>query len=135
MKNRDAIIGFIVLVTLVTGFVLIRNSKKDKLVIPSNTPSIEQKVSDKFGGFILPKDTERVELKDISGGNAFGIATRTEVLADLPDISAGSYQVWVDGKRVGDMRIAKGGFLFEGKLDGMKIEVKLQGNTILEGSF
>ena len=137
MKGRDIAISLIVLVILVTGAIVYKKARTNRLqVVPVSTPSIEQKIEDKFGGLKIPDNAERTELKDISGGNGYGIATRSEVLADLPETGAGYfYQVWADGQSLGKMRIAKGGWLFEGKINGQKIEIRLGEKTILEGSF
>ena len=135
MKTRDIVIGLVILVLIVTA-VIYKKNKATGLQVPLPTPTVEQRISDTFNGLTIPDGAERVELKDISGGDSFGIATRTEVLADLPEPETGSfYQVWVDGKAMGAMRVAKGGWLFEGKIDGQKVQVKLGEKTILEGSF
>ncbi len=134
MKLRDVVIGLIILVLVVTAVIYKRN-KAAKLAVPLSTPGVEQRISDTFNGFEIPEDVEKTELKDVSGGDGFGIATRTEVLADLPESESGYYQVYMDGKLMGSMRVAKGGWLFEGNINGQKIEVRLEEKTILEGSF
>lgn len=135
MKTRDIVIGFMVLVILVAGVLWVKKVKTNKiLTVPTSTPGIQKIIEEKFGRVNIP-DTEKAELKDVSGLGGMGIATRTEVLADLPDPETGPYQVWVDGKLLGKMRIAKGGWIFDGKINGQKVEVKLGAKTILEGSF
>jgi len=134
VKLRDIVIGLIILVLVVT-LVVYRRNKAAKLSLPLPTPTVEQRISDTFNGLTIPEDVEKIELNDVSGGDGFGIATRTEVLADLPDLDSGYYQVYMDGKFLGKMRVAKGGFLFEGRLDGNKVEVRSGEKTILEGSF
>lgn len=132
MKFRDIVVGAIVLGLLVGGALWVRKSRLDRQALTVTTPTVEEKISETFNGLTIPEGTPRVELKDISGGGGFGIATRTEVLADLP---AGNYSVYMDGKLLGKMRVAKGGYLYEGKLGGRKIEVKEGNKVILEGSF
>lgn len=141
MKLRDVVTGLVILVILVTSVLLIKKARVNKLqAIPSPTPSVEQRVSNKFGGLTIPDDIDKAELTDVSGGNAFGIATKGMVLADLPEPGDGNfYQVWEEtGGRLtllGKMRIAKGGYLFEGKITGSKVIVTLGEKRILEGSF
>lgn len=144
MKARDIIIGAIVLGLLVGGALWVRKTRLDRQALKVTTPSVEEKISDTFNGLIVPEGVEKAELKDISGSGGFGIATRTEVLADLPDLSAGSfYQAWLekDDQKVllGKMRIAKGGYMIEydsSKYPGYnKVVVSLGEKKILEGSF
>lgn len=136
MRARDIVTGLIVLALLIGGIFWVKRTKTNKETLTVTTPSTEEKISDTFNGLEIPKDTEKAELKDISGGNGVGIATQDMVLANLPDPDAGQYyQVWADDKLLGSMRIAKGGFLFEGKIEGKKIQVKLGSGIILEGSF
>lgn len=136
MKTRDIVIGFVVLVALIVAVFWIRSTRNKKTVnLPSATPSISNQISKTFN-FQVPADVEKTELKDVSGGNGSGIATRDTVLADLPDPAAGKYyQVFVDGKLMGTMRVAKGGWIFDGSISGKKVEVKLGSTIILEGSF
>lgn len=151
MKAKDIVIG-IAVVALLTATILVVKNKRDANLQESlkGTPTIEQKIEEKFGGLQVPADVEKTELKDVSGGDGFGIATRTEVLADLPIPANGAYQVWLEkdppageasGKKVllGNMRIAKGGYLLEyssAKFPGYdKVIVTLNSSNILEGSF
>lgn len=145
MKGRDVLTGFIILVILIAGALLVKNIKNKKQVTPSPTPSIEQKVKETFNGLEIPSDTEKTELKDVTGGNGFGVATRTEILANLPQPPAGQYY---QGKLendagnsvvLGSFRVAKGGYILEynsSKYPGYnKVLVVLGGKAILEGSF
>ena len=143
MKSKDVVMGLAVIVVLVVSVLIIKN-KKNSINIPTPTPTIEQKIEERFGGLAVPVDVEKAELKDVSGGDGFGIATRTEVLADLPELTGAKvYQVWLekDTKKIllGSMRIAKGGYLLEyssSKFPGYnKVLITLDGNSILEGSF
>jgi len=153
VKTRDAVIGFIVLVVLITGAVLIRNSRKNKLALPLPTLTVEQKVTDKFGGLVIPADVDKADLTDVSGTGGLGIATRKfangrfelTVLADLPDPRPGvSYKVFLfkdDASiPVGTLRVAKGGYLVDfvssrDYSDYSKVVVTLENTNVLEGSF
>lgn len=145
MKTRDVVIGLIVLVVLVSAAFLIRRGlTKKTLTVPTPTPSVQQQIENSFGGITIPAGIEKTDLVNVSGGEGVGIATKTEVLANLPDLEAGqSYQVWLqkDDKKVllGKMRIAKGGWILEydsSKYPGYnKIIVTLGDKNILEGSF
>jgi len=151
VRTRDAVIGLIVLVALISGALFIRNSRKDKLAV--TTPTIEQKVTEKFGGLTIPSDVDKADLTDVSGGTGLGIATRKfangrfelTVLADLPNPTTGSFykaSILKDNSSIsiGSLRIAKGGYLvdFTSQIDYSdynKVVVTLGGKTILEGSF
>lgn len=146
MKTRDIVVGFLVLVIVVAAVLVIGRVKinTNKVQAPSATPSIQQRVVSKFNGLVIPQDEAHVELKDVSGGNSAGLATRTEILADLPDLAAGQfYQGWLEngGKMVllGKLRMAKGGWILDynsSKYPGYnKVVVTLDGKHILEGSF
>lgn len=135
MRARDIVTGLIVLALLIGGIFWVKKARTQKEDLTVTTPTVEEKISDTFNGLEIPKDTEKAELKDVADGDGVGIATRTEVLADLPEPEAGNYQVYMNGKLLGKMRVAKGGWLFEGNISGTKIEVKLGDKTLLEGSF
>lgn len=128
-RARDVITGFIVLLVIIVGVVWIfKYRNKIKEVLPVPTPSIVQKIQDKFTGFNIPDNVDKKELKDITGGSAMGVVTETEVLADLPEVSSSEfYQVWdiSNDKLVslGKMRMAKGGYLYEGNIKDKKIVV------------
>lgn len=92
----------------------------------------------------IPEDAEKIELKNVSGGEGIGIATRSEILADLPPPGKGeSYQVHLsNGSKtilLGAMRLAKGGFMIEydsSKYPGYNQVIISKGSVrILEGSF
>jgi hypothetical protein len=153
VKTRDAIIGFIVLVVLISAAVLIKNARKPKVTLPLATPTIEQRVSQKFGGLIIPSDVDKADLNAVSGSTGVGVATRKyangkfelTVLADLPEPKAGTgYQAYLykDSSPIllGTLRIAKGGYMLDftsskDYSDYKKVVVKLSGASILEGSF
>ena len=138
---------FVALVAVVIGFFLLFPSLKKSppsLNIPLATPGIEEQIEQKFGGLDIPEDVEKIELKNVSGDEGIGIATRSEILADLPDLGRGeSYQVLLsDGSKtilLGNLRLAKGGYILE--YDSSKypefdqIIIVKGSKRILEGSF
>lgn len=125
MKTRDVITGFIILVIVITGVLVLRNAKNKKASkVPSPTPSIGEQITNKFGGIALPSNADKVDLTNVSGGLGIGEAARVyengrfdlTVLADLPEPKAGYfYQAWIVKDNVylslGRLRIAKGGYL------------------------
>ena len=137
--------GFIVLVVLVGGILILRNIRNKNESLPTPSPSIEQKISETFNGMTIPDDVDRAELKDVSGGDGFGIATRTEILVDLPEAPLGQYYqaklMNSEGKSVllGTLKAAKGGYLIEynsSRYPGYdKVVIVLGEKTLLEGSF
>ncbi len=145
MKTRDILVAFIVIVVIVAGVLVIKNrSKVSPKVNPTATPSIQTQIESKFKGLVIPADAEKVELKDVSGGSGMGIATRSEILADLPTLSGGQfYQAWLGngGKTVflGNLKMAKGGWILNYNSSVYpgydKVTVTAGGKHILEGSF
>lgn len=146
MKAKNFFTGFFLLVVIITAVLLIdRKMKVSKPVAPIATPSIQQKIESKFKGLTIPANVEQIELKDVTGGESMGIATRNEILADLPDLAKGQiYQAYLVnsfGKIVllGSLRAAKGAWILEynsGEFPGYNKVVIAQGAThILEGSF
>ena len=144
MKSRDVVIGFVFLVILVAGVLWIFRAKNNKTSnLPLPTPNIAQQVKNAFPNIL--GGVERANLKDVTGGNSIGVATRTEVVANLPELSAGKYyQVLLvnsSGKSVnlGNMRISKSGYILEynsANFPGYNKVVITQGSThVLEGSF
>ncbi len=125
MERRDIVIGFIILAAL-AGFIYFRSRREapEELQVPQ-TLSVEDQLEQAFG-FDIPEDVDKAELKDVTGGNATGIATRKvdagkfahTVLADLPDPESGTfYEGWLvkDDNVIstGRLRVAKGGYLLE----------------------
>lgn len=131
MKRRDIVIGLLVLAVVVGVIYWRRNSaSKDELIVPE-AMSVEDSMEERFN-LQLPDDVDKAELLDVNSGNSSGIATRKyensrfthSVLADLPDLEAGSfYQGWLvrgevgsdDYARVstGKLMIAKGGWMLD----------------------
>jgi hypothetical protein len=145
MGIKKILIYFVVIVAVVSLFLYFRNKKTvSNLPVASPTPTIEQKIESKLKGFTIPTDTERIELKDVSGGDNFGIATKNEILADLPELTSGErYQAYLekDNKAVllGKLTEAKGGWILNYdsvKFSGYnKVFITLGSKHILEGSF
>lgn len=146
MKAKNFFTGFILLVVIVAAVLLIdRKMKVSKPATPTATPSVQQKIESKFKGLTVPANVEQIELKDVTGGESMGIATRNEILADLPEPAKGQiYQAYLvnsSGKLVllGNLRAAKGAWILEydsSKYPGFNKVVVTKGMTyILEGSF
>ncbi len=146
MKTRDVVIGFVFLVILIAGVLWIFRTKGGKTTnLPLSTPTISQRLDNAFPGLNIPEGVERANLSDVTGGNSIGVATRTEVVANLPELPAGQrYQVVLEnasGKTVnlGTMWVSKSGWILEynsTNFPGYNKVVVIQGNTrILEGSF
>jgi len=131
MNRKDIVIGLVILAVIAGVVFFSRKTKKSDLQLPSPTTSLEQRVEEKFK-FTVPEDVDKVELKDVSGGTSFAIATRKfengtftqTILADLTDPASGEfYQGWlVRGKEgegnysvisLGKLQVAKGGYLLD----------------------
>ncbi len=132
MKRRDIVFGLIVLVIL-AGVIYIRQRTSrpvEETRVPE-TLSSEETFEDKFN-IQIPDDVDKAELKDVSGGNGSGLATRKfenntfthSVLVDLPDPQQGSfYEAWLvrdeEGSddfsviSTGKLRLAKGGWTLD----------------------
>jgi len=159
MKKRDIVIGLLVL-ALLAGVIYWRQriNKPEEIKVPQ-TLSTEEKIEEQFR-VQIPEGVEKAELKDVSGGNASGMATRKftdgefelGILADLPAPETEKfYQGWVNKNEeflsLGKLRIAKGGYILDFKSstdypDYRKVVVSLEKSltekpdkTILEGSF
>ena len=158
-RKKDVIVGLILIAFLLGGFYLYKTLKNPK-ALPTPTPSANMTEIQGLFNYVIPEDLESIELKDVSGSNARGLATRKfedglyshTVLADLPDPETGEfYEGWLtmDTKFIstGKLTVAKGGFLLEfssttdySEYDGVVItKEKLNDGTpemhILEGSF
>lgn len=146
MKSRDFIIGFIVLVILVAGvlwFYKYRNVSTSNL--PIETPNIVSKINTAFPNLTIPEGVERIELKDVTGGQNIGVATRSEIVANLPDLANGKfYQAWLENSEgktllLGNLKTSKSGWILSytaSKYPGYnKVIVKQGDMRILEGSF
>jgi hypothetical protein len=126
MNRRDILIGIVVLAVL-GGFLYYyqnRPAEETDMVVPE-TLSVQDELERKFG-MDIPDDFERVELKDVSGGDSSGLATRKyedglfehAVLADLPEPETGTfYEGWLvvsgDILSTGKFTEGKGGYMLE----------------------
>ena len=147
MNIKRVVIVFIILVIIIVGALLASQKIKNNRIsisLPEATPTVEQRIEEKFKGLVIPDDAEKIELRNVSGEEGMGIATRNEILADLPNLQKGeSYQVLLgNGTKtilLGSMRQAKGGYLLEydsSKYPGYNQIVVVRGaKHILEGSF
>ena len=146
MKGRNEFIAFIIMVAIIAGVLYVKNrNKSTPTVVPTAPPSVQLQLQNKFNGLTVPTGAGSIELKDVSGGTGMGIATKTEILADLKSLSAGqSYQAYLadpSGKTVllGTLKMSKGGWILDydsSKFPGYNKIIVSQGNThILEGSF
>lgn len=146
MSRKQFLIVLAVLVVAAVVFFIIspRLSKKTPKIISTPTPSVEEQLQDKFKGLPIPDDTERIELKNVSGTEAMGMAGKNEIVADLPELSPGeAYRVLLgNGTKtvfLGVMRQAKGGWILEYDLsrypDYKEISIVKGSNRILEGTF
>jgi hypothetical protein len=144
MRGRDVLIAFIVLVVIIAIVLVAGKKKVNILSTPTATPTILQQIQSKFSGLTIPQGEPSIDLKNVSGGAGMGIATRSEILADLPVPPAGQYyQGWLgNGQKlvlIGTLRNAKGGWILDyssAKFPGYnQVVVTLAGKHILEGSF
>jgi len=144
---KRVVLVFVILVIIIVGALLASQKIKNNRIsisLPEATPTVEQRIEEKFKGLVIPDDAEKIELRNVSGEEGMGIATRNEILADLPNLQKGeSYQVLLgNGTKtilLGSMRQAKGGYLLEydsSKYPGYNQIVVVRGaKHILEGSF
>jgi hypothetical protein len=130
--KREIIIGFVVIVVIAAGIFFWRRSKTN-LKVPEATPgtSIQNEIESRFN-LQIPENVEKAELKDTTGGDSMGVATRKyengkfvfTVLANLPELAGSEfYEGWLTKGKSGDndysvisagkLRIAKGGYLLE----------------------
>lgn len=153
-SKKDIVTGLIIVSVILGGYLLYKKIKAPK-PIPTSAPqqiSFKEELENNFK-FDIPDDVNTIELKDVSGGNGRGIATSSEVLADIEDhADSYFYEAWLQNPdngsliSLGKLKIAKGGWLIE--YDGSKypeykkIIISLEKNfdsrlekPILEGSF
>lgn len=135
--RRNVVIGLIALAIFAGIVYWYQRARKASQLPVSPQPTFEETFEDRFN-IQVPEDVDKAELRDVSGGDASGLATRNylpaqagearrfthSVLADLPDPPTGSfYEGWlVRGKEgdenfafisTGKMRLAKGGYILE----------------------
>lgn len=162
MKTKDFVVWLIILLIVLGAYFFIKKTKKSELqAIPYPTPSVEDRVSVKFGGLTIPNDLDKAELKGVADKDALGIATRKysngkfvlTVLGDLAEPKAGYfYEAWLLGNNkelvsLGTLRQAKGGYLVDftsskdySSLDSIFVTVEKKHDVtpeehVLEGSF
>ncbi len=147
MKSRDAVIGFIFIAILILGAFWIYKARaaKKAAATPIPTPNIVDRVNSAFPNLKIPDGSPRANLNDVSGGTNVGVATKTEVVANLPTPPAGqSYKAQLvnsEGKviELGTLRDSKSGWIISydsTKYPGYNKVVVLNGSTpVLEGSF
>ncbi len=161
MKTRDIVTGILILVLFFSGLSYFKKVKTKTQVDTDPTPSIEERVTTKFGGIKIPVDTHKAELIPVGKGLGIAIATKTyeggkfkvTLLADVEAPPEGYfYQGWLtkDGTSfvsLGKLRVGKGGYMadFESVLDHSdlrKVIVTLEKTSdqkpeehVLEGSF
>jgi hypothetical protein len=101
MKTRDIVIGFVFLVVLIAGVLWIyRIKNKTTVSTPLPTPNTSQQVKNAFPSLNIPSGVEVANLHNVSGGSAIGVATRTEIVANLPESSNGQkYQVLLENSK------------------------------------
>lgn len=167
MTSKSKILaGGAVALLLIAIYVLSGRLNSSQLKLnPTPTPTVEQKIEQKFN-VAIPDNLEKAILKDTEGGESEGIATRKyltgkfnlTVLAALPDPeSQNFYEVWIAKGKVADkdyqvipvgkLRIAKGGWLvdfnstknysdFNSVIISLEKKIaKAPEKIILEGSF
>ncbi|MBX4205906.1 anti-sigma factor [Candidatus Microgenomates bacterium] len=115
INRRDALVGFLILIVLAVVIYMFAKPNLPKQTVNIPSPKPEEVVEQRFK-LQIPDDIEKAELTDVSGGTGSGIATRSEILVDLPDPEQGKfYQAWLekDGNLVslGKMGMEKGGWL------------------------
>jgi hypothetical protein len=146
VKGRDVFAVFVVVVIIIVAVLVIRGRMKTtKLSVPSATPSIQQQIQNKFNGLTIPQGEPSIDLKDVSGGSGMGIATRSEILADLPDLPKGQvYQGYLENSLgrivlLGTLKSEKGGWILNYDSSNFpgynKVIVVVGVKHILEGSF
>lgn len=158
-RRRNFFVWLLLIVMVIGGFYLYKKLKTPKSLSTPTPSAIKSEIEGLFD-YVIPEDLDSTELKDVSGGEGRGIATKKfennlfthAVLADLPDLASGEfYEGWlVSGEKIistGKLKIAKGGFLLEftSKTDYSdynsvvvtleKKDDKLPETHILEGSF
>lgn len=130
MGKRDIVIGLLLL-SVLAAVVYFRQRSTEEEVVEPTTLSIESELEESFN-LEIPEDVEKIELEDVSGGDAVALATKDfesgifkhSVLADLADPEPGTfYQGWLTkGNRDSDeyeivptakLTSAKGGYILE----------------------
>lgn len=146
MKSRNTILLIAVSILIILGvYWFNKNRAGVPQPSPISSPTISEKISKTFPGLMIPENTPKAELAPVDGVEGFGIATLTEIVANLPELPAGKYyKAWLvneTGNKVylGNLRVAKSGWLVEYNLDKYpgytKILITQDNTSVLEGSF
>ncbi len=130
MKNRDIVIGLVVILVIAGVIFLIRRPEEE---VEDQTPTVEEveeELEESFK-FEIPEDVDKARLVDLLKLGITGLVTRDvqedkttyAVLVDLPDPEEGVfYEAWLVKKdeqgedtylSIGRLRVAKGGYLLE----------------------
>ena len=128
--SRNVVIGLIAIAAIAGLVYWFQKTRKAELP-ESPQPTFEETFEDRFN-IQVPDDVDKSELKDVSSGDARGLATKKyesgqfthAVLADLPDPEQGSfYEGWLVRGNEGDenfayistgmMTLGKGGYMLE----------------------
>ena len=128
--RRNVVIGLIAL-AIIAGIIYWYRRTSQTELPPSPEPTFEETFEDKFN-IQVPDDVDKAQLRDVSGGDASGLATRIyeggafshAVLADLLDPASGYfYEGWLVRGKEGDenfsyistgrLILAKGGYMLE----------------------
>ncbi len=159
-KFSDALIGLMVVIVIGGFFWFIKNRNSNQN--PETTPFVTSSpvgsvkgIEDSFR-ITLPVDSDKKELKDISGDgeNYSGVVSRKYsnnkfdllVLADLPDLQKNEKYLLVlskpDGSQIniGNLETGKGGYMLEvSKQEDLtsysKIQIKKLDKVLLEASY
>lgn len=162
MNRNDIVMGAIILAVMLGGFLLLRNNQTPAIEVeptPSAIETLEDQIESNFK-VDIPDNVEKAQLKDLSGGDGSGLATRifennkftSTLLVDLPEPAVGGfYQAWLsdgeDFKSLGRLRVAKGGYMVDYSgaqnleefteviVSQEKGSVSTPSNIVLEGSF
>ena len=131
MNKRDIVIGLILIAVVGVIIYFVRRPQMVPLSTPSPTPSVQEKIQNKFN-VQIPENVDQAELNDVTGQGYSGLATRVyengvfnlTVLADLPDLTGSQfYEAWVQRGNPGDtnysllalgrLQMVKGGYLLD----------------------
>ncbi len=150
VNRRDVLAGLLILIVLGVVIYMFAKPNVPKAPLTFASPKPLEIIEDKFR-LDIPDNVEKTELIDVAGGTGSGIATRNEILVDLPDPEAGKfYQAWLekDGKIVslGKLTMEKGGWLISYNAASypgynkviISLETKFDMNMetkVLEGTF
>lgn len=151
-SKKDIVMGFLIIAIIIGGFFIYKKYRNPKVQSTTSPVSVEYKNNfENNFKYDIPDNANTFELKDISGGNASGLATDNEVLVDADKLDNKSFYVaWLENDiaavSLGKLVENKGGWILKydkSKLnDAKRIIISLETNLdqtiekkILEGSF